>query len=455
MVRERVTARVRQTPRWVAVLTLTLTVVAPGAARPAADEVTVKTLADDELRGRVRSLSLADGLILDTDNDSAGVTVPADEIVRLTVTRGKASAVPTVSDAAESAGLRVEVQLVDGDRLFGRPLSATDAAERGAAEERVRLETDLLGVVDIPLSLIERWVSVAGTPRGIRRSIAGESEGRRAAEETSPSAAVRPSAVDDGLTLSNGDVVRGVLLGIDAQGVRFETEGTALAVPHAQVVAIDLVPEARRWQQALRARVTLADRSEVATDALIGTSAQLTLTLFGDTSRQVRWERVTRVEVSGGQWLWLTEIEPVSVQQTPMLTVSWPYARDTNVRGGPLRVAHRVFEHGIGAHSESALLYDLAGAYTALVTHLGLDDSAGPLADVTAEIRVDDQVRYRREHLRAGELEGPVRVDVRGAARLELRVLFGDHAAIQDRFDWCDTGLIRSASAGSRSAGTP
>ncbi|GAG42270.1 unnamed protein product, partial [marine sediment metagenome] len=75
-------------------------------------------------------------------------------------------------------------------------------------------------------------------------------------------------------------------------------------------------------------------------------------------------------------------------------------------------------------------------------------DSAGgtpALADVTAEIRVDGQVRHRQEHVTSGKLWGPVRIEVGGAARIELRALFGENGSVQDRFNWADAGLIRAA----------
>ena len=58
---------------------------------------------------------------------------------------------------------------------------------------------------------------------------------------------------------------------------------------------------------------------------------------------------------------------------------------------------------------------------------------------------MDGQVRHRLEHVTAGRLAGPVRIDVRGADRIELCTLFGENASIQDRFNWADAGLIRAA----------
>jgi hypothetical protein len=143
--------------------------------------------------------------------------------------------------------------------------------------------------------------------------------------------------------------------------------------------------------------------------------------------------------------LWLSELEPISVQHTPMMTLGWPHARDSNVLGQPMRICGQSFDRGIGVHGQCLLTYDLAGGFQWFVTSLGIDDSVGlpALADVTAEILVDGQVRFREPHITAGRLVGPVRVDVSGAARVELRTLFGENGAVQDRFNWAGAGLIR------------
>lgn len=111
--------------------------------------------------------------------------------------------------------------------------------------------------------------------------------------------------------------------------------------------------------------------------------------------------------------------------------------------GGILRVGGREFERGIGVHSEASLLYDLQGAYGRFVTSFGLDDDTGSYADVDVEIRVDGQLRFRETSVRPGTLHGPIRIDTANADRVQLSVLFGSNADIQDRFDWIEPALIR------------
>jgi hypothetical protein len=87
--------------------------------------------------------------------------------------------------------------------------------------------------------------------------------------------------------------------------------------------------------------------------------------------------------------------------------------------------------------------FELGGRYREFVTALGLDDTSGPLADVDVRVRVDGQTRYTKEHVRRGELIGPIRLELGGASRIELIVDFGANGDPQDRFDWVEPALIR------------
>jgi hypothetical protein len=94
-------------------------------------------------------------------------------------------------------------------------------------------------------------------------------------------------------------------------------------------------------------------------------------------------------------------------------------------------------------HSACRLVYRLEGEYQTFVVVPGVDDDAGPLADVTVRVNVDGAVRFEHEHLTPGRSPGQLRIDVEGASTLELDVQFGHYGDVQDRFDWADAALVR------------
>ena len=404
---------------------------APAAAQPDSpsgkDEVVATTISAVAVHGRLRAFSLKDGLKLESSADAEVATVPAGEVVQIIVHQGSPSAAPSERRSP------VEVLLAGDDRLFGRPVPPPDDRAHAPDEEIVLFETAVLGVVEVPLSWIERWANTATH----RSAFAAPDRSRAPALSR-----------DDRLLLANGDVVYGILLTIDDHQLTFESDRTEMSVPLPQVAAVDLVSEAPARAAGLRAHVTFTDGSRVTTDELVYADGELELTVFDGRRRTVGLDRVTRIDVAGGRWVWITELQPISVQHTPMLSLRWPYVENANVLGDPMRIAGRAFAHGLGVHSESSLTYDLAGGYGQFVTFFGIDDSAGvtpALADVTAEVCVDGQVRHRQSRVRSGKLWGPIRIDVGGAARIELHARFGENASVQDRFNWADAGLIRTA----------
>ncbi|MCP4591987.1 MAG: hypothetical protein GY842_14730 [bacterium] len=396
------------------------------AADPSVDqgEVVVRTVDAASVEGRLRRFSLAGGLTLQPQGSAEPVSLPAADVVRIVRFAGNAP-LRTGGAIGVRADRYVEVSLVGGGRLWVEPIRPEQGGQAEDTEDVVLVATPFLGSLELPLSMVERWGSL---PRGVP-----------AREGTDADAGF----AEDRLLLNNGDQVHGLLLGIDAEGVRFETEGTVLRMGHAQVAAVELVADEAERVEGLQAQVHFTSGERLSSGEITCADERIELLVFGKVKRRVPLSRVRRLEVSGGRWSWVTELKPISVEHTPMLSLGWAYVRDGNVLGGPLRVAGREFAHGLGVHSESSLIFDLAGEYETFVTEYGLDDSAGPLADVTVEIRVDGAVAHRQAQVRGRQLWGPVRADVRGAARVELRVLFGENVSVQDRFDWIDTGLVR------------
>lgn len=403
--------------RWMRhILLLGLVTAAPLRARSAPD-VTVSTTAlvtEGAATGRLIEFSLDKGLRLELPDSGETLAFPADEVISVQIHDDERP--------ARAASDRVEIQLSGGDRVFGRPV--------GADGDRVEIDNRILGRITIPLERIDRW-SIVATREGDRggETMRGETE--------------EPPQQEDALLLSNGDLLRGTVLSIDEIGFTLESDTGTARIPHERVASADLVAEAPPAAKGIRARVKLIDGTRISTGELVYSIDGFALNPFSGDKVACLPERVARIDVSGGKWIWISDLDAISVQHTPMFSLDRPHLQDANVLGGPLRIAERSFDRGLGVHSQSSLLFELAGQYCDFVTWLGVDDAGGPLSDVTAEIRVDGMTAFRKENVRKGQVWGPIRIDVRGAGRIELLALFGENASIQDVFDWAGAGLIR------------
>jgi hypothetical protein len=393
-------------------LVLAAVLLWPASGRGLAGEfaATVRTATDGTLTGRLIAFSLEEGLVLQAGAADDLRRFPVADIVEL------ATDYPAVTPGP---GL-VTVELAHGDRLIGRVT--------GGGDDSVALETRSLGTVSVPLDRILLWKAPVSVARDDSSAFEAFAEAR---------------GDDDAVLLANGDVVRGLIASIDSSGFAVETDAGGSLIPHDSVVVAAMLPLGPPPLDGVVAKIVTTDGQRLTASRLEWSGTSASAAVLGDVILRIPAERVARVAVLGGRWEWLTALEPISFQHTPALSLPWEWAVDRNAAGGPIRVAGQQFEHGLGVHSESSITFDLRGDYAEFTTSMGLDDDSGPYANVDVEIRVDGQLRFDQQAITPGRLYGPIRLDVTGARRIKLTVLFGANADIQDRFDWVEAALIR------------
>ena len=452
----------RRTAAWTSILALSAGTIGVKASQPAA-AVDVRTVGPQVVTGRLISFSLLDGAIVQTSTEK--IQIPAADIIRVSVagvrhvtfpqdTAGSPNALERWGEASisDEAGIPDPeswiITFTWGDVIGGRVI--------GARGESVVIKTGGLGELPIPIDAVGRiasartatgyhrkslhWLDRASAERLVRRSAGNPNALERGGVESVHKA---PEWDDDRVLLTNGDVLRGFISSIDANGMTIDTGTGPTTVPFRLVVAARLahaVPPATPQPYAI---VTLRDGARLTMTGLDWGDGGVEAKLRTQTTVRIDADRVVTVDVIGGRWEWLSDRHPVSYEQVPMLGPGWEYFAGRNVRGGPLLVAGQPYERGIGVHSRSNLVFELNGEYREFVTSFGIDDDSGPMADVKVVILVDGQRRFEKDHIRRGNLFGPIRLDVTRAGRIELIVDYGDNGDIQDRFDWVEPGLIR------------
>ncbi len=379
--------------------------------------VTLQTVTGDQEGGELVAFSLDRGAAFRSKADAEARLVPPENIVRITI------AEPPAIFAEQ--GLVFE--LANGDRLSGRVIAFE--------QDRVQVETPALGPVSVPLGAISRLS-------------ARQAEGPAQAAVDGPPATRRENDV---VMLSNGDMTTGLVAAIDAEGIVLDTPAGQTRVPLDRFAVAVLVPDPDPPGDRLAARLTLLDGTRLTVSAAHwgedrSPRGLLEASLW-DERAAIPFDRIAQIEIRGGRWEWLAQLSPSAYVQTPMFRLAWPWRADRNVVGGPLRVAGKGFDHGLGVQSECTLRYALHGQYDSFVTHFGMDDDSGPYANVDVSIRVDGQSRFEQPGVVPGRLHGPIRVSLNGAQTLELHVGFGANGAIQDRFDWIEAALVRSSAS--------
>lgn len=163
----------------------------------------------------------------------------------------------------------------------------------------------------------------------------------------------------------------------------------------------------------------------------------------------IPWRQVRGIAIRSERVVYVSGMEPVSTSQRSIYDASWPPRMDQSVMGGPIAIAGRTFDRGIGVHATSTLTYDLGGAFDSFVTTIGIDDAAGPRGRAVFRVICDGKVAYESSPISQGVAEA-VRVPLGGVKIMTLECNPGPDLDISDHCDWAGARLIRAKRSGHR-----
>ncbi len=254
---------------------------------------------------------------------------------------------------------------------------------------------------------------------------------------------------DDVVRLANGDSTHGIITQIGSGGVTIQAGDATpmLGWDSINAVLFSTGPANSRGAEGRMFRVEIGGDESLTVPDVALAGDKLTVFLADKSSRQIDVGSVAGIEQVNGPISWLTAHRPSENIYKPFLSENYPTRFDRTVADGkPIREKYPAFHHGIGCHSYSKLVYDLAGGWGAFRTQFAID-SDSPLADVTVRIYLDDKVAFEQKNVKAGRVYPVMTIPLAGAKRLALEVDYGENYATEDRFVWLDPALIRNAGA--------
>ncbi len=285
---------------------------------------------------------------------------------------------------------------------------------------------------------------------------------------------------EDSVQLTNGDTVAGAVSQFSSEGLTLFDGDSDRAYAWRVVRRIEMASTGERKARpdandpALTAMIFLTDgtrifaRSFRIQGSIIKLHSDEMRLDAGDEARRggdsqamlsIPMEKIRRIEILGGLREWLSSLSPSSYEVTPYFDIHWPYQLDRNVLGGRLALRGREYDRGIGLHSACRIAWKFDGRYERFRCTLGIDDSAGPLADAEVRILLDGRELARFEHLKHDdpprEVDVSIRPDVADSRRanraaqsgglLVIEVGFGDHGDTQDRVNIVNAALVGSS----------
>jgi uncharacterized repeat protein (TIGR03806 family) len=98
--------------------------------------------------------------------------------------------------------------------------------------------------------------------------------------------------------------------------------------------------------------------------------------------------------------------------------------KNTNLKGGTMRINNKTYTSGIACHAQSEIVYDLNGAYTLFRSDIGVDETgtATSAASVRFEVQGDGRQLYSGPVMRATDDAISIEVNISGVQQLKLIV---------------------------------
>jgi hypothetical protein len=161
---------------------------------------------------------------------------------------------------------------------------------------------------------------------------------------------------------------------------------------------------------------------------------------------------VENIEFRNGKVTFLSDLEPMSVEEVPYFSRKFPYRRDQALDGGPLKLKDKTYPKGLAVHSRSALVYGIDGEYASFKGTVGFDPSAGGRGRVALRVLGDGRELFVEPDLRGTAEPLALDVPIEGVKELSLVIEFGQEEDTGDRIIWAEPRVFR---AGKQNAEKP
>lgn len=315
------------------------------------------------------------------------------------------------------------IVLANGDRIR--------ATAHFASQEMLRVNSELLGILEIPLERVRGIVlgtaSDAATRDRLDKILNGETRKQ------------------DLLVLSNGDESTGTFTGLDDESIKIDRQGGAVTIPRNSVRAISFSPDLISFPKIheFYAVMILADGTELSVlDAELNGGNIRGRTAFGR-DFTVRHEQLVACEFRNGRVTYLSDLEAIDFKHTPYLGLTFPFVRDHSILGGSLSLRGQIFRKGIAMHSRSELSYQLDREFHQFDALTGIDDETAGQGSVVFRVLLDGREAWQSGLVTGQSPAKRVHLDVSEATRMTLIVEFGSLGDVQDHADWVDARLVR------------
>jgi hypothetical protein len=244
-------------------------------------------------------------------------------------------------------------------------------------------------------------------------------------------------------------VVHGTATGIDEDELVFQYEGADRRIKLNRIIGIETAQHTSvKTDDSFHQVLRFADGEQISGQWKSMQNDVITLETDHGMQTRVPLSSVAGIDFRNGRIVYLSDLTPSRVEQTPFFDQVMPYKTDAALGGGPLKLGNQTYDKGLAVHSRCVLEYSLAGRFDRFKAKMGFEPGVGALGDAMVRVIGDGTPLYENTHAKGTDSPIGIDVDVKGISQLTLEVDFGTGQDVGDRIVWADARVLRAKVGG-------
>lgn len=239
--------------------------------------------------------------------------------------------------------------------------------------------------------------------------------------------------------------VKGLVLGVEGDALKFRFGGKDRKIALNRLVGVTFAPGADvKKDESFHQSIRLGGDDVISGKWRSLAGGKIDLETRWGAHISIPWTAVSTILSRNGRLVYVSDLKPAKVEQTPYFDRVMPYQNDKSLLGKPIILSDGGYAKGISVHSRCVLTYDVGGKFDEFKAHVGFQLPEGKLGDAAVRVLGDDRVLFEKPDARGDAKPFDVAVSLAGVSRLALEVDFGNNQDVGDRVVWANARLLRA-----------
>ena len=241
-------------------------------------------------------------------------------------------------------------------------------------------------------------------------------------------------------------VVAGIFEGMGQGKLGLNFNGKSRKIGIEKVNAVSLADLGLKTLEGTQ--IELADGSVLNGQIQNLDNGTLTFAITSNHSIEIPWSSVIRLEVQSDNLVYLSNLEPLSVEQNTIFAPLRGWQRDRSVESNPIRLqasdksSPQTYRKGIGTHSYCKLEFANDNNFERFQAIAGIDAETNGRGDCQMSVYADG-IKLWSQRITGQTPPEQIDVDISGMAKVTLIVEPGEQFDLADHADWADAKFVK------------